>query len=169
MTATSKTITVIIILMCSVSLLVLWATDPFRWSASTDENMINLFAKHNNEFQTLRQMAVNDRKLLSHLTKSSVTKYLDNTRSKEYQSLMPLLSDDIIITVDHNKIVRFIFSGGGLSAIGGGWIKGIEYRPNTLEEPEKLLLSLNEVNNLSPDLYLKKIEPSWYIFYQYND
>jgi len=152
-----------------VSLFIFWVIDPFKWSASSDEELIVFFKNHNNELTKLSQMVIDDRKILSYYTKSSISGSFSDLRAKEYRDLISTLPNNIIITVDHNQIVRFIFSGGGLLAIGGGWIKGIEYMPDVFEKSSNILQNLNDVSALRPNVYLRKIEASWYIIYQYSD
>jgi hypothetical protein len=58
---------------------------------------------------------------------------------------------------------------GGLSAISSGWLKGIEYVPGSFEKKGVILQNLDGANTLSAGVYLRQIEPNWFIVYQRTD
>jgi hypothetical protein len=71
--------------------------------------------------------------------------------------------------VDYDGTVRFIYAGGGLSAIGPGWGKGIEFVPDDYRRKGSIAQNLDEARKLPPNVYLREIEPHWFIFYQRDD
>ena len=63
--------------------------------------------------------------------------------------------------------VEFTFTWGGLLAIGPEWRKGIEYLPE-VDENDVIVQNLDNPGKLPPGLYLRQIEPHWFIFYDDN-
>jgi hypothetical protein len=71
--------------------------------------------------------------------------------------------------IDYDNVVRFIFAGGGLSAIGPGWVKGIEYVAVDCKRVWDIVHNLDKARLLPAGVYLRPIERKWFIFYQRDD
>lgn len=91
---------------------------------------------------------------------------IQGARRNEYKKLLSEIKPGLIVTADHDGTTRFIFAGGGLSAMGPGWLKGIEYIPGDYKKEGVLLPSLDKVDSFPEDVYLRKIEPHWFLVYQ---
>lgn len=158
----------VVFMIFSVVLFIFLMSDPYRWSAPSDEELMQFFENHHDEFIVLAEMVINDRKKLSSLTKSNINGQVNTARAQEYQKLMSSFPKNITITVNHNSIVRFVFSRRGILAIGRGWMKGIQYMPERFERSSNLVESLNDLSGFPPNEYneyFKRIEPTWYVLY----
>jgi hypothetical protein len=107
----------------------LWLADPLNLKSLSDQELISIFSAHPAAFEQLRQMATEDMQRESYFSESNLDSTLDTKRKQTYKSLLSEIYPRLVVTIDHGKIVRFIFASGGLSAIGPGWLKGIEYLP----------------------------------------
>jgi hypothetical protein len=113
---------------------------------------------------------------------------LNETRRKEYKNLVSEINPGLTVGTDYDSSMRFIFADGGILAIGPGWVKGIEYVPGshatngaiygerkiegvTYQEQWHgiILTNLNNAQALPAQIYLRLIEPNWFLFYQRDE
>ena len=169
---TIKTISfrVIIFLILAVavfSALLFWMADPLYLKAPKDSVLITKFHEHHEAFDQLRHMMIEDS--LAYLSESQIDGRLNDARKNEYQSMLSKIQSGLIIGSDL-KSVRFIFAIGGLSAIGSGWFKGIEYVPEGVNSGGDILDSLDRPSSLVVEgVYLRQIEPNWFVIFQKDD
>jgi len=95
------------------------------------------------------------------------------TRKNKYWLLLAKIGHGVKI-LQSEGIVRFVFAGGGLLAIGPGWLKGIEYVPvddnrNNRRAGRIVENNLDQANVLPPGVYLRRITDNWFILYQRTD
>jgi hypothetical protein len=64
---------------------------------------------------------------------------------------------------------RFIFAWGGSSAIGPGWIKGIQFSPQGAKLIGQQVATLDNERNLPEGVNLKELMPNWFILYRRDD
>jgi hypothetical protein len=147
---------------------VFWMADPMNLRAPRDQKLVTSFHDHRTAFERLRQMATEDSEKGPYFSESFLDGRLDEMRKREYRRLLFEIHPGLIATVNYGT-VRFCFAGGGLSAISPGWGKGIEYVPGDYERKGRVVENLDEANKLPPGVYLRKIEPNWFIFYQRTD
>ena len=103
-----------------------------------------------------------------------LNKKFPELRRQEYKHLKAEMhpSFDVIIWGTANgpdNVVKFVFAWGGLSAIGPEWTKGIEYVPGDDEDEAGFLPNLDKPGALPYGMYVREIEPHWFIFYNYMD
>lgn len=161
---------VIILAIALSGVILFWIADPFQMRYPRDEDLIRLFVGHREEFEELRRMVTEDSPHGSYFTHSNIREITrDVLRQKEYQRLFSEIRPSLTVTIDKDDVVRFIFAGGGLSAIGPGWLKGIEYIPGDFERVGTLVESLDEKKLLPAGVDLRQIEPKWFLVYQRTD
>ena len=68
-----------------------------------------------------------------------------------------------------DDVVRFEGAWAGLSAIGSEWSKGIAYIPGDYKKEGPILPNLDKPGALPYGMYLRQIEPHWFIYYDYID
>jgi hypothetical protein len=163
-----------VVICCAVAALLFWMADPFNLSAPADQKLIMLFHDHREAFEKLREMATEDLGRASYITQFDIEGNINEARKQEYQTLLSEIYPRGLrypgLQVGGGPDgVRFIFAGGGLSAISGGWLKGIEYHPENRRRIGTIVQNLDKANTLPPDVYLREIEPNWYIVYQNLD
>jgi hypothetical protein len=190
----------------------------FGLNVSRDEQLIALFQAHRTAFEKLQQMATEDAQNGwyfnspdfegAKLDETYRQKYekdpqyawyfkspyfeggsLNEARRKEYKDLVSEISPGLTVGTDYNDAIRFVFAGGGTSAIGSGWAKGIEYVPGSYEtngavycgewkmhdvtNPPQwqglVLTNLENAQSLPANIYLRPIETNWFIFYDRTD
>jgi hypothetical protein len=149
------------------SLVILWALDPLNLSAPSDRELLATFRDHREAFDRLRELAA-DQRTAGYLTATDTSKDFDTNQKKEFEAILTGLSSHLIVTVDWPR-VRFIFAGGGLSAISPGWLKGIQYIPDDEPLRAPLVANLDNAFKQRAGVYLRMIEPNWYILYQRTD
>jgi hypothetical protein len=121
-------------------------------------------------------MAADDSKQEGYFNERLLNEKFPWSRRQEYKHLEAEVyhSFDVIIWETANgpdNVVRFVFAWGGLSAIGPEWTKGIEYIPGDDNDKDEaqLLPSLDQPGALPYGMYVREIEPHWFIFYNYVD
>jgi hypothetical protein len=127
--------------ICAIGVVILWMADPFNLRSPYDEALFTVFRDHRQSFENLRRMATEDARQESYFSESSLGVELGQLRQQEYKNEISQIFPGLVVTVDSNK-VRFIFASGGLSAISGGWLKGIEYLPEGQEKQWNILTNL---------------------------
>jgi len=152
--------------------LFVWMTDPFYLKAPSDDRLVALFRAHRAEFDALREMALEDWRTSTYIRSSTLERSgLDKSRRDSYRRLLSTIdSGNLIITVDHqSNSVRFISATGGIAAFGPGWLKGIEYFPEKSDREGLITENLDSPSRLTAGVYLKPIEPMWFILFQKTD
>jgi hypothetical protein len=130
-----------------------------------DEELISTFHAHRQALEHVQEMATEDARRGWYLGASDPSK-LDQPRRDEYKKLVSEIRPGLDVVMNgNNGVVRFIFAQKG-SAIGPSWAKGIEYMPGDYKREGVLLPSLDKAGTLAADVYLRQIEPKWFIFYQ---
>jgi len=157
-----------IIFLCLILVFVgaflFWMSDPLYLKAQNDRELIAVFREHRPAFEKLRNMVIEDS--VSYLSESQMDGRLNDARKHAYQSLLSEIRPRLIVVSDL-KSVRFVFASGGLSAIGPGWLKGIEYEPRSVYGPGEIQGSLDQPSSLEEGgVYLRQIEPKWFVFLQ---
>jgi hypothetical protein len=158
------------LLVCFVLVaFIFWMKDPYNLSAPKDQELIAIFNDHHEAFERLRQMATEDSKSNHiYIKNSEIVGIKDTLRRQEYRKLLSSINSDIRVVADEGNIT-FFFSGGGLSAISGGWGKGIASLP-LIEKYDTILPSLDHANMLPNGDYMRPIDGQWFIYYQkYED
>lgn len=148
--------------------LVFWKADPLNLRAPKNQELLKLFNNHREAFERLRMMVIKDQKRVSYVSESDTEGKISRLRKQEYETLISQIYSEMSVGVAgyHNE-VRFIFASGGLSAIGSGWCKGIEYVPGDYRKAGEIVQNLDRPNKLkSGKVYLRQIEPHWFIFFQ---
>jgi hypothetical protein len=134
----------------------------------SDRKLISLFRYRRVAFEKLRDMAIEDNQ--SYLGGTPAERgTLSEKRWQRYDALLHQIYPGLIMTTDWKKNVRFIFISCGVSAIAPGWLKGIEYMPGDHTAEGLLVENLDEGSKLAPNVYLRTIEPHWFIVYQRTD
>ena len=156
----------LIIVCCAIGVFVFWMADPLNLKAPKDQELFTLFHDHRMAFERLRQMANEEQKAwfisVSHLE-------LDKVRKQEYKRLLSEIYPGLIVGKGIDTGVRFTFAWGGLSAISPGWLKGIDYIPGDYRKEGVIEQNLDEARKWAPGVYLRQIEPHWFIVYQRDD
>lgn len=189
----------------------------FGLNVSEDQKLIAIFHAHQASFEKLQQMATEDAQYGWYFNSPSfdgskldetyrqeyekdpryawyfkspyfVGGKLNESRLQEYKHLVPEISPGLTVGTDYDSGMRFILAGGGTSAIGPGWAKGIEYVPGSHETNGAIygnseikavtyqqqwkgivLTNLDNAQTLPANVYLRPIESNWFLFYQRDD
>ena len=160
----------------------------FGLNISKDGQLIAIFQDHRAVFEKLQQMAAEDAAHGWHLGTSETNK-INESRRQGYQQLTSEIHSNLDVTLDgFADGMRFIFAGSGTSAVGPGWVKGIEYVPESQETNGAIYgnaetngtnyqqqwqgvisTNLDNAQTLPANVYLRPIESNWFIFYQRTD
>ena len=142
-----------------------WMTDPLNLRAPKDQKLLEIFQDHRGDFEKLRTMVIEDLPNEQYFRTSNLEKSkLNPSRKQEYRQLLNAIWPDLIVRTDGTS-VDFIFAGGGLSALGAEWSKGITYAPDG-DKAAIFLSNLNGIRKLTAGDYLRPIESNWFLFYQ---
>jgi hypothetical protein len=133
-----------------------------------DTMLIHKFESHRSEFERLRQLVTADMGQRSYFSETTIANIRPEARRNEYRRLLKL-SPKLEVGVDYNGTVRFIFSGSQGLAIGPGWAKGIEFIPKRARLVGTKVDGLDNPQKLPAGVYLREIEPQWYVFYQRDE
>ena len=131
----------------------------------SDEILLNSFRTHSVAYERLRDMATEDMNTQSTFTVGYLSAALPKARREEYRSLMSSITPDLMVGVDYNGIVRFIFVLHG-SAIGPSSLKGIEYVPAGARSGALFVHDLNKLERYTDGVYLRPIKSGWFVLYQ---
>ena len=132
-----------------------------------DQELISIFHAHRQAFEQLQEMATEDARRGWYLGASDPGK-LDQPRRDEYKNLPSQIRPGLQVTINGNTgVVRFIFAQKG-STVGPGWAKGIEYVPGDFSREGLLLPDLDKADSLQANVYMRQMEPNWFIFYQHD-
>ncbi len=167
-----------VVICCAVYAFLLWLVDPFNLSAPADQKLIMIFHDHREAFEKLREMATEDSGQNLYITQSAIEGNITEARKQEYKTLLseiyprglhyPGVHQVHQVDAEPDGWVRFVFAGGEFP-ISGGWLKGIDYQPGNRRRIGTIIQNLDKANTLPPDIYLREIEPNWYIVYQNLD
>jgi hypothetical protein len=139
-----------------------------RVAEPKDQELIATFYADRKAFERLREMAAEDARRRWYLGVSDPST-LGRSRRSEYKNLMPQINPKLQAAMNGTTgVMRFIFAGEG-TAIGPGWVKGIEYVPGDDSREGVLLPDLNKAARLPANVYIREIEPTWLIFYQRDE
>jgi hypothetical protein len=133
----------------------------------SDEKVIRIFQAHRGEFERLRQMATEDMHDASYFSVANVSNRLPASRRDEYKNLLKL-SPGLEVGTNYDGTVRFIFAGSG-QAISAGWAKGIEFIPDMAKVIGAQRDTLDDSAKLPDGVYLRKLEPRWFLFFQRDE
>ena len=133
-----------------------------------DQELISTFRAHRQAFDQLQEMAAEDARRNWYLGASDPSK-LDQSRRDGYKKLTSEIRPELQAAMNGTTgVIRFIFARQGV-AIGQGWVKGIEYVPGDFSREGVLLPDLDKAAGLSANVYIRQIEPKWFIFYQRDE
>lgn len=133
----------------------------------SDDKLIRIFQTHRDEFVRLRQMATEDMHEASFFSESNISNRLSPSRRKEYKSLLKF-SQGLQVGVNYDGSVRFIFASTG-QTISSGWVKGIQFIPDAAKLIGTRMDTLYLSAKLPAGVYLREIEPRWFLFYQRDE
>jgi len=151
----------------AVGATIFWLADPLYLKAPKDRELITVFQDHRAAFEKLPQMAAEDSIWI--FSESDLDARLGDKRRQEYKSLLSEIRPGLSVGRG-DQTTRFIFAGGGLLAIGPEWVKGIEYIPGSTDRVGVVLQNLDQPASLATGgVYLRQIEPKWFIFFQNTD
>jgi hypothetical protein len=146
----------------------------FSWRAyssheiiPSDDTVIGIFQAHRGEFERLRQLATEDMHQASFFSEANISSGLAASRRNEYKTLLKL-SPGLQVGTNYDGTVRFIFASAG-QAISPGWAKGIEFIPDTAKEIGTQREVLDDSAKLPEGVYLRKLEPRWFLFFQRDE
>ena len=158
---------VLVVCLIVIGAVLFWMADPLYLKAPKDRQLITFFQDHRAAFEKLRQMAAEDS--AGYLSESHLDARLGVKRRQEYKSLLSEIRPCRSVGAD-DQTTRFIFSGGGLLAVGPGWAKGIEYIPGSTDRVGPVVENLDQPASLAMGgVYLRQIEPMWFVFFQKTD
>jgi hypothetical protein len=168
-----------------------WAADPLNLRAPKDQKLIAIFHAHRAAFEKLQQMAIEDARHGRYFEPSGLETVelegrkfvyhheIGGVRWQEYKNLLSEFRPSLDWVIDgHFDVVKAVFAGGGLLAIGPGWVKGIEYVPSSFEIDGvtyvqgwqgQILTNLDNARTLPANMYLRQIEPKWFVYYERFD
>jgi len=133
-----------------------------------DQDLISIFHAHRRAFVQLQEMASEDARRTWYLGASDSSK-LEQSRRDGYKKLISEIRPELQVAMNGTTgVMRFIFAGEGV-AIGPGWVKGIEYVPGEVSREGALLPDLDKAASLQANVYIRQIEPNWFIFYQRDE
>jgi hypothetical protein len=134
----------------------------------TDQELIATFHTHRQAFERLQEMVTEDARRGWYLEGSDSRKP-DQPRRDEYKNLISQIRPGLrVVMTGPTGAVRFIFAMEG-TAIGPGWVKGIEYVPVDYLREGVLLPDLDKAASRPASVYMREIEPKWFIFYQRDE
>src|SRR6185503_11264947 len=156
-------------LCCAVAAFIWWMMDPLNLGAPRDDKLIAIFQDNRPTFEELRVMAIADAQRTGYINWSEISGDVSWTRKNKYWLLLAKIGHGVKI-LQSEGIVRFVFAGGGLLAIGPGWLKGIEYVPvddnrNNRRAGRIVENNLDQANVLPPGVSLRRITDNWFILY----
>lgn len=143
------------------------AASSQEFAASADAKVIGIFEAHRGEFERLRQMATEDMRTASFFSETNISNGLPEPRRNEYKHLLNV-SPGLQVGTNYDGSVRFIFASAG-EAIGPGWAKGIEFIPDGQKVIGTQRDTLDDPAKLPQGVYLRKVEPRWFVFFQRDE
>ncbi len=157
----------VVICFIAIGAFLFWLADPLYLKAPKDRKLIMIFQDHRAAFEKLPQMAAEDS--VWDFSESHLDARLSDKRRQEYKSLLSEIRPAPSVGRG-DETTRFVFAFGGLSAIGPEWVKGIEYIPGSTDRVGVVLENLDQLASLAwGGVYLRQIEPHWFVFVQKTD
>jgi hypothetical protein len=153
------------ILCCVTGVFISWRADPHNSRAPSDQELIAAFHDHHADFERMRQVKS---QVLRHVAKKDSdvgSAAPDEGSNKELSKMPPILT----IGVDYDGTTRFVVAEGEFMAVGSGWGKGITYIPGDPSKKGNILPDLDNARKLPPGVYIRQIEPHWFVFYQRDE
>jgi hypothetical protein len=157
-----------VLVLLVLGVFIFWRTHPVKSKFPLDQNLITLFTAKHDVFEKLRKMADEDWGKQATFSVSDSSSKLAESRQQEYHDLLLQIGSGVIERRDYNGTITFNLAGEGV-AIGPTWGKGIMYIPGSSEKEGIVVQNLDDVSKLAPGVYLRPIEPNWFIFYQQTD
>jgi hypothetical protein len=151
-----------------------------------DKELIASFHAHRGTFEQLHAMAVKDMQNGWYIhwlqedwwclgrwwcLASSKPSGMPASRWEDYKDLISQIRPKVDgVNIDYNGSMYFGFAGGrtGL-APEPRWSKGIGYIPPGVKRWEALLPDLDGAHKLPANVYIREIEPNWFILYSPSD
>lgn len=133
----------------------------------SDDKVLGVFQAHRAELERLRQLATEDMHDTSYFSATNLPNSLPASRRNEYKNLLKI-SPGLQIGTNYDGTVRFIFASSG-QAIGAGWAKGIEFIPDMGKVIGNQRTTLDDSAKLPVGVYLRKLEPQWFLFFQRDE
>ena len=148
----------------------LWRiTNPQNLRVPSDQALTVTFHDHRAAFYKLQQMASEDQRrgwFFSFPDFRSATQ--NEARLQDYRNLMSRMPNCFSATTDSDGHLRFCFAQSeGVLAVGAGWVKGIEFWPERC--PWSKVSDLDDAQSLPAGIYVRQMEPQWFLFYQRDD
>jgi hypothetical protein len=166
-------VTLALVVVCSalfwsVPSLLFWMASPLR--VPSDQKLMATFQDHRAAFDELREMATEDSR--TGPFDPDLDRELPVSRQQKYNRLRSEIKFGLGMGAGGNDhVVRFTFASGAVhSQIAPEWSKGIEYIPGYYKVYGwELALNLDQLSALPEGMYVREIEPHWFIFYDYMD
>jgi hypothetical protein len=144
-----------------------WTSDS-RTALPSDAKLIREFRHHRGDFERLRQMATEDMHQQGSFTRETISNTFPESRRNEYRSLLSMVPN-LSVGINYDGTTRFVFASSEGLAVGPGRAKGIQFSPTGTRLIGIRMSSLDELAKLPAGVYLREIEPQWFIFYQLDD
>jgi hypothetical protein len=145
-----------------------WGCRASKTAEPSDQTLILAFHGHRQAFEQIQEIATEDMRRGWYLGASDLSK-LEQSRRSEYKNLISQVNPVLVAMNGSTGVVRFIFAYKG-TTIGPSSAKGIEYVPGDYKREGVLLPDLNKAASLpTDDVYIRQIEPKWFIFYQRDE
>jgi hypothetical protein len=161
-------IVIVLLSLFVLGIFTYWTRSRLPSKFPLDQNLITLFSAHHEAFEKLRKMADEDWGRQAYFSAFDSTSKIAGSRQQKYDNLLSGISSGVTETRDYDGTVRFVLAGQG-SAISPDWLKGVEYIPDNYEKKGVIVHDLDDVSKLAPGVYLRQIEPHWFLVYQETD
>jgi hypothetical protein len=161
----------IVLVLLSLSILGIftyWTRSRLPSKFPLDQNLITLFSAHHEAFEKLRKMADEDWGRQAEFSAFDSNSKLARSRQQEYDNLLSGIGSGVSETRDYDGTIRFVLAGQG-TAISPGWLKGVEYILGNYEKKGVIVHDLDDVSKLATGVYLRQLEPNWFLVYQQTD
>jgi hypothetical protein len=156
-------------LISTVAVVIFLLIDPINLRAPPDRQLVSAFHAHREVFEDLKNMALEDSQHGWYLGVSDSSKIAES-RQEKYKNLISQIRPSVDVRMDgHDDNIRFNFAGGGLLAIGPGWVKGIVYVPENGKIDGRMVANLDSAFRLPPNIYFRTIVSNWFIYYQKDE
>jgi hypothetical protein len=126
----------------------------------SDRELINIFHSYPLAFERLRMIKTATLRAAAESGRSNAR---NNGEENRLIGQVPHL---LGVGGDYSGTIRFVFAMSENMAVGPGWVKGIEYVQGSSQGVGELKSSLDDVRGFQPGVYLREIEPHWFVIYQ---
>jgi hypothetical protein len=135
-----------------------------------DETLIANFHANRQEFDALRRLVTEDARYRSNISAAALRDdNIEESQRRHTKDMLRQIDPSLTISRDYDNTVRFVFEIGGLSAIGRGWMKGIEYIPGDYHREGVILSNLDLAEKVLHGVYLRPIEGKWFLIMQIDE